>query len=193
MKHKNYLSELTNANMGRLFFAVILSVSILSNFLLAVFVINADTSEKTIITPIGSSKTFWVHGDKIDSAYLEEMGIFFIDLYTNYHPDNVDGRFDLILKHINPRSHGVIKSVFSKDIIRIKKSKLASVFFPTEINIKKNQIIFSGILQNIIAGKSLEPTNATYIIDFKYSNSRFFVDGIRRVKKDEVGEYIDYE
>ncbi len=179
--------------MGRLFFAIILSVSIFSNLLLAVFVLNADTSEKTIIKPIGSSKEFWVQGDKVDPQYLEEMGIFFIELYTNYHPDNVDGRFDLILKHINPRSHGVLKAIFVKDIIRIKKSKLASVFFPTEINIKKNQIIFTGILQNIIAGKALEQTNATFVIDFKYANSRFFVDGIRRVKKAEQGEYIDYE
>ena len=193
MKHENYLSELTNANMGRLFFAVILSVSVLSNLLLSVSVMNSDPSEKTIITPIGSSKEFWVHGDKVDSAYLEEMGIFFIELYTNYHPDNVDGRFDLILKHIDPRSHGVMKAVFTKDIIRIKKSKLASVFFPTEIHVKKNQIVFSGILQNIIAGKSLEPDNATYIIDFEYSKSRFFVDGIRRVRKEKSGEYIDYE
>ncbi|EAT10690.1 type IV conjugative transfer system protein TraE (plasmid) [Bermanella marisrubri] len=194
MNRDVYKSVIAQMNVSRLFWASLSSLLIVSNVLLAYFVVTADTSEKTTLVPIGFESEFWVHNEEVDPEYLEQMSLFFLDLYTDYHPSNVESRFKMILKYVEPSAHGLLERRFDSEAQRIRNSSLSSTFHPSAIKIRETTVFVHGILQGLVAGKATDPDlDAVFRIDFEHDHGRLFIKTIERVIETQSGEYLAYE
>lgn len=188
MNRQKYLSNLKDAVNSSSMTGLYLLLSMLSNVVLAFFVMTADTSEKTIITPATIDKKFSIHGNHLDADYIELMTRFFSQLLLTYHKGNVDNQFGVVLQYVSPASYPQVKIKFKNDIERIKRNEITSVFHPMGIHIKGNSAVITGELENHVGGKSVNKKQKSYQFNFDYKGIISLI-GYHEVLKDSVNGY----
>ncbi len=178
MLQQNYSSKLAMALGGRKLWMLVAVLSITSNLMLSCKMLNTSTAEKTIVTPPVVDKAFWVHGDEVSPEYLEQMALFFTDQVLTYSMDNIAGRVDVFLRHVDPASYGPLKVKLTTEADRIVHSNLASVFFPVDVRIRQKpekKVAITGDLVSMVGEKTTGKRRAIFVVSFKYTNGRLYV------------------
>ncbi len=80
MREARYRSALAEALWRRNLWMAVAAAMVLSNLGLVIWLYGVDVREKTIVTPPGLDKAFWVQGDEVSPEYLEQMALFFASL-----------------------------------------------------------------------------------------------------------------
>ena len=187
MKKTEYQSQLAGAISKRDSWKYVAIGLLLSNVLLAWFVFTADLKEKTIVTPVGFSKSFWVHGDKVDPRYLEEMGDMFAGWLKNYHSDNVTHQFEQVLKYSDPRVHAEMKAWLDSEAQRVKRNELASIFYPLGININGHQVDIKARILGMVGSQVVTDKIQVLRLAFKYVGGRLIISGFQDGRVNESG------
>lgn len=91
MKFLSYVEKLEKEN--RLFYVVVLGLLVV-NLILGFLLYRASVDKTVIVLPPNVEKEFWVAGDKLSRAYLEQVGIFLADRILSVSPENVDKSID---------------------------------------------------------------------------------------------------
>lgn len=188
VKKETYKSFLKDALDSAFSWKMAAASMMLSNLLLAYFVVTADTSEKTVITPATIEKTFWVKGDEVSPEYIEQMAKHFSALLLTYHVKNADYRFDEVLRYTHPSFYQSFKSRLGIDAERIKRNELGSVFHQMGIQIKKDRAIINGQLIGMIGQQVVSQRQKYYEIKFNYESGSLYVAGFTELEKSESGE-----
>lgn len=176
--HEGLLGRLVN----RLGNWTVVGISLaISNVLLVVFLILHQSAEKTILTPAIQTKEYWVQGDAASPEYYEQMATTFTELMLNYNPENAIGRFEEVLKHVNPGASNELRRKLMADLDDIKTKQRSSVFYPIELRVKGKTVLLFGQKVDMVTGNVIGQNNRGYRITFDYHNGRLFVAGFQEM------------
>ena len=80
-------------------------LSILGSFILAAALfIQVNKSHRETLVPPHINKTFWIDGEKVSPEYLEQMGLFVLQLAVNNTPSSVDYNNQVLLRYVAQRA-----------------------------------------------------------------------------------------
>jgi conjugal transfer pilus assembly protein TraE len=183
MRESRYRSVLAQALWRRNLWMAVAAVMALSNMGLVAWIHRVDVREKTIIAPPTVDKAFWVHGDEVSPAYLEQMALFFASLALTYHPDNIDAQVRLFLRYADPQVYGALATRLEADTERVRRNRLSSVFYAQEVRIQGHEVRLTGQLTTWVGEKPVKTRQAAFRFRFDYRNARLFVSEFEEVDR----------
>ena len=189
MDRKKYISSLFQAKMNSRFLSILCLIIVFSNLILSLFVIFADTSEKTILIPFGMDRKFSIKGDEVDPVYIEEMANKVSQLLLTYQKENITYRFKQVLRLVDPSIYSEMSSRFKIEEKRIFQNDISSVFFPRSIHIEKTTAFISGEQTAYIGSQLVSRLPKTYRFDFKYQGELMF-SGFKEVVKSKANSSV---
>lgn len=163
-------------------FQLILSISLLTNVLMAGVLFTMDRTVRTILVPPETSKTFWVDGRRVGPEYLEQMGTWVVSQYATVSPSSIDYQNALLLKYVHPSVHGDLSIRFKMGASRIKSENISKIFMPREVRISESAhaVVLIGTQVTFIADKRVPNDEIkAYLVAFDYDGSRVVIKELR--------------
>lgn len=188
MKFSLKEKRLSHLVIQRNLFAGLAACLLGSTFLLSAAVL--FKSEKTIIAPLELEHEYWVDGNRFAPNYLEDMAGYYTHLILDVTPNNILYQGDVILRSVEPGSHGAIKQKIFEDHQRLKKENLSLAFSPIEFQVHPEDLIVdvTGDLISYVSDKKIFQHRETYRVGFSSRGSRLFLKSFSLVSSDKKDE-----
>lgn len=171
----------TTTGIGRLTQALMV-LSILTNFIFGVHaVIQANKSSRETMVPPVIYKTFWVEDQKVSPEYLEQMGLFLMQLALNNTPVNAEYNAKQLLRYAAPASYGELEAALLGNAQRLKRDNASTFFSPRAVTVDgaKNAVSFNGVQTMFIADRRVSEKPANYTVRLGYNAGRVYVYDLR--------------
>lgn len=174
MKFWGYLQKLKKENSLLTIAVIILTVGIIA---LTATLFKVVDEKVVVVLPPKVDKEFWVSGDTLSPAYLEQVGTFVADRFLSNNPYNVDHSFSMILPFLTDKTKVAkkIKKKLDEQASLIKKEDIAQVFYPMEFKILKKggqKIQIVGMHKQTISGVMIGNKKITLQLPFTISKGR---------------------
>jgi conjugal transfer pilus assembly protein TraE len=158
--------------------AVLSTVSILEGIAL-IF-----KSEHVVIVPPELTQSFWIEKNRASSAYLEEMGLFFISLILDNSPASSAYQRDIILRYALPQNYSALKAQLLSDEARLKKENLSTHFRPLDVKVSQpnNHVEITGDLMGFVGDKKIFQARETYLLVLLFKKGRLFIQSFKCMK-----------
>ena len=172
------------ANLKRSF-QYILIASLATNVLLAAAYATADRSVREIFVPPEITQSFWVEGDKVSPEYLEQMGLFVVQLSKNVTPQSVDYQIAQLLRYAHPQSAADIERRAKAGALKIKGDNVSTTFSVRGVYLdgKTNRVAFGGFLDTWFGAQRVASIPKTFMVAFAPSGSKFFVKDLQETSE----------
>lgn len=163
------------------FLVLLLGTSMVSNIILALFVIRMAGHQRIVITPPTVNKTFWVEADRVSPEYLEQMAYFLVQLTLNVTPHNIDHQSKLLLTYAAPAAFGELRATLAAAAERIKRDGAATVFSAQDIIVDERamKVGVRGQLTTYISDRRVSDTAKGYALAFHYSAGRIYLKAFK--------------
>ena len=99
--------------------------------LLAVNALTRQTT--TILEPPTRAKAIAVTGDRVDAAWLEEMGAWVAHMMLDTSPASVAWQQEQILRWTHPSTHGQLQQEMAVQAKRIRDTNASTVFWAQQV------------------------------------------------------------
>jgi conjugal transfer pilus assembly protein TraE len=158
-------------------FQLFLAGSLLTNLLLAVALTMADRTHRETMVPPEIKKGFWVEDSRVSGDYLEQMGLFLVQLALNNTPISAEYNARTLLKYVGPASYGEIEKLLLGNAKRLKEDNASTVFAPSQITAseKENAVAFSGVFSTYISDKRVSQVQKDLLVRFGYSGGKVYI------------------
>jgi conjugal transfer pilus assembly protein TraE len=162
-------------------FQLFLAGSLLTNLLLAVALTMADRTHRETMVPPEIKKGFWVEDSKVSGDYLEQMGLFLVQLALNNTPISAEYNARTLLKYVGPASYGEIEKLLLGNAKRLKEDNASTVFAPSQVTAsdKENAVAFSGVFSTYISDKRVSQVQKDLLVKFGYSGGKVYILELR--------------
>lgn len=188
MSPDRHLSEVTSlvAAVKRQQF---LSLALL--LLCALLSVQALRKETTVILePPQRSKSIAVVGDKVDAAWLEEMGAWVAHMILDASPHSIAWQQEQLLKWVHPASHGQLQQDMAVQARRLMDTNAATVFWLQQVapDPERTRVALVGQLDTYVNGVKVPGSSRTqaYVVQFESKGGRMLIKGWREVPGDDI-------
>jgi conjugal transfer pilus assembly protein TraE len=176
------------ANLKRTF-QLVLVASLVTNALLAAAWAMADRSVRYVFVPPEISQSFWVEGDRIGPEYLEQMGLFVLQLTKTVTPQSVDYQTSQLLRYAHPQAAADLERRTKAGALRLKGDNVSTTFGVRGVYRDPNpanfRVAFGGTYDTWFGATRVGSVPKTFMVVFAPSGSRFFVkDLVETSEKD---------
>ena len=157
-------------------------VSILVSFILATALfIQVNKSHRETLVPPHINKTFWIDGEKVSPEYLEQMGLFVLQLAVNNTPSSVDYNNQVLLRYVAPASYGEMETQLMANARRLKRENASTFFSPRAVTPDEttNSIVFGGVQTTHIGDKRVSEVQEWFLLRFAYNAGRIYLLELR--------------
>lgn len=183
--HTRILSLITLQRNILFFVSVIMFIII---FLLSIKVYNSETT--VVLVPNFFNSELKLSNKKVSDSYLEAISRDVILTMLNITPNNIKYAEDSILTLIHPSFYGQIKEQFNTLKQDIKKRKLSTVFYPSQI-ITNSTVLTStitGELRTYIGKKEVSRRQTSYKLGYDYSAGKLSIINFYEMTKEQIKE-----
>lgn len=181
-KHTSF--SVANAFSGRvLSYSLLLSLA-LNILVMATFLLRDKTHRETLVPPT-IHKTFWVEDERIDVSYMEQMGVFLLQLILNTTPATSELAISTFLRYTGPESYGQLEKVLRAQAAQLKAGAVSTAFYPRAVTVSpdaKNAIAIAGVLSAFSADKRLPDRPVTYTLKFRFSGGKVFLSELNQAE-----------
>ncbi|STX81717.1 Type IV conjugative transfer system protein TraE [Legionella busanensis] len=173
-QYQSHLSQLSARFnlMVALVFGLLVSNVLLSSFLFKVW--RHHTIE---VTPFSGNPGYFKSAAQVDAHYLSLMAENFINERLNVTPETVDAKHLRLLSFVNHEHYAPMLGLLTNEAKVIKAKKMSSTFDITHI--KSNPVeltaVVSGRLKRYVGLQPLNEEQKTYVLQFKYNDSRLSI------------------
>lgn len=188
MSPDRHLSEVTSlvAAVKR---QQLLSLALL--LLCALLSVQALRKETTVILePPQRSKSIAVVGDKVDAAWLEEMGAWVAHMMLDASPHSIAWQQEQLLKWVHPASHGQLQQDMAVQARRLMDTNAATVFWLQQVapDPERTRVALVGQLDTYVNGVKVPGSSRTqsYLVQFESKGGRMLIKGWREVPGDDI-------
>ena len=185
---KHTSSSVASAFTGRILsYALMLSLA-LNVLVMGTFLLRDKTHRETLVPPT-IHKTFWVEDENIDTAYMEQMGVFLLQLILNTTPATSDVSITTFLKYTGPESYGRLERVLRAQAAQLKAGAVSTAFYPRSVTLApgaKNSIAIAGVLSTFGADRRLPDRAITYLLRFRFSGGRLYLSELSEMQDGKV-------
>jgi conjugal transfer pilus assembly protein TraE len=163
------------------------AVSMAANLLLAIAFVAKDNNHRQTIVPPVISKSFWIDDRGVSAEYLEQMGQFALQLALNNTPKNVDYNIDRLLTLVAPASYGDVQKELLSNAAQLKKNNATTLFsvMSATPDMQRQAVVFNGQLSTWIGDKRTSSTAKVYLVQFKYSGGKNYIEALRETSVKE--------
>jgi conjugal transfer pilus assembly protein TraE len=129
------------------------------------------------MVPPEIKKGFWVEDSKVSGDYLEQMGLFLVQLAMNNTPISAEYNARTLLKYVGPASYGEMERLLLGNAKRLKEDNASTVFAPSLITAseKENAVAFSGVFSTYISDKRVSQVQKDLLVRFGYSAGKVYI------------------
>jgi len=161
-----------------------LGLSLSVNVLLGLAVLAKRETVVMVPSPAGRVYTT---GERVNTAYLEDMARDVALTFLNVHPGTTDYVQDAILKIAHPAFYGQFKRAFDTWLSDIKARKLATAFYPTTVTADTRALTvrITGVLKSFIGESQVDSELVAYRIGFVNAAGRLTLTQFEEEKPHE--------
>lgn len=172
------------ANLKRSF-QYILVASLATNVLMATAFATSDRSVREIFVPPEITQSFWVEGGKVSPEYLEQMGLFVLQLSKTVTPQSVDYQVAQLMRYAHPQAAADIERRAKAGALKIKADNVSSTFSVRGVymDAKAHRVAFGGVLDTWFGTQRIASTPKTFMVAFASSGSKFFVKDLQETSE----------
>ena len=152
-----------------------LNLALVVGLLLALWIsLGSFGRERTIVTPPGIEKSFWITSGNASESYVEEMALWIANLILDVTPDNIDYKATKLLEYADPRAHGALKERQMLESARIKRDNATTYFSLETIRVHPEKLaaLISGRMHTLINGTPVPEQNKNYFVRFRLDHGR---------------------
>eukprot|EP01022_Parablepharisma_sp_SALTPOND_P034477 TRINITY_DN91955_c0_g1_i1.p1 TRINITY_DN91955_c0_g1~~TRINITY_DN91955_c0_g1_i1.p1 ORF type:complete len:186 (-),score=11.44 TRINITY_DN91955_c0_g1_i1:231-788(-) len=148
----------------------------------SVAVYKLSTSQKTIyMPPFPIEKEVSVQGNKVSFSYLETIGKLIANTLFNITPANAQQQLYSLLVFAAPEQYSTLKTTLKKQIDYYIDNELSTIFYPTKVFIKNEDLVVSGYIRDVVGDKVIRGTYAELWITYRIlDNGRFEFTNLER-------------
>jgi conjugal transfer pilus assembly protein TraE len=181
MKLSSLRDGLSSARRATTFLVMLLLGAMVTNLILAVFVIRMAGHERIVVVPPTIHKTFWVETDKVSPEYLQQMGYFLMQLTLNVTPQSVDHQSKVLLSYAAPAAFGELRTTLTATAERLKRDGAATVFSAHDVTVDERalKVGVRGQLTTYVSERRVSEIAKGYSIEFQYSAGRIYLKAFR--------------
>ncbi len=182
MEHARHNTQLHTVTVWRNLLLVGLGLSLASNLVLGVVVL--DKRQSVIVVPSPAGRTYRL-GENVNAAYLEDMSRDVALTFLNVNPETTDYVRNAILKIADPAFYGEFKRLFDVWMVEIRNRKLSTAFYPTALtaDTRDLSVRVSGVLKSFIGKAEVDSEALTYLIGFNNVAGRLTLSRFEEEKK----------
>lgn len=149
----------------------------LALFVESILIYRAAQTQKVIILPPRVDKEFWVSGNEVSNAYLEQVGLYIADRLLSVSSENVDFSLNTIMPFMTtePQLIKAIKDKFIEFTRIIKVNNISQIFYPVKVDIKKDELIIDGTLKKLTGNVLMSETKPKLKLKYTINNGRFVI------------------
>ncbi len=187
MEHARHNTQLHTVTVWRNLLLVGLGLSLASNLVLCIVVLNKHQS--IIVVPSPAGQTYRL-GETVNAAYLEDMARDVALTFLNVTPETTDYVRDAILRIADPAFYGDFKRLFDVWIVEIKGRRLSTAFYPTTITADTQALTVrvGGVLKSFIGKAEVDSETLSYLIGFNNVAGRLTLSHFEEEKKPDKKE-----
>ena len=185
MKTEYMLSELAVRTGIKVFFWVVLGMSITANLFLSATVLFKGTVVQTTLTPPEIRRSMTVSNIAFSKEYLEEMAPYAAYLLLNVTPKTVDYQNSQLLKIVAPDYKDALEKELSLNALWVKKNNVSTTFSATEAtaDTSDNTVSIRGVFEVKRNNTVVEQKDRELLISFKNNYGTLQLLSIKEVQK----------
>ncbi len=185
MKTEYMLSELAVRTGIKVFFWVVLGMSITANLFLSATVLFKGTVVQTTLTPPEIRRSMTVSNIAFSKEYLEEMAPYTAYLLLNVTPKTVDYQNSQLLKIVAPDYKDALEKELSLNALWVKKNNVSTTFSATEAtaDTSDNTVSIRGVFEVKRNNTVVEQKDRELQISFKNNYGTLQLLSIKEVQK----------
>lgn len=165
-------------NIGMLVLAVALTLGTLSK------------QTTTILEPPTRSKTIAIVGDRVDGAWLEEMGAWVAHMILDSSPHSIGWQQEQILRWTHPSTHGQLQQEMAVQAKRLIDTNASTIFWlqQTAPDVDRQRIALIGQLDTYVNGVRVSGSSRTvsYLVQFESKGGRMLIKEWKEVPGDDI-------
>ena len=170
MNVKEYTTEISARLALRSFFIYAFAASLIVNVILAIGLIVLDKKDRVVVLPAEITKSFWLDADGVSPEYLEQMGLFALQLALNNSPET--------FQYVSPDQRGATEVFLTAQGRRMKSANASVHMLPEAVETRAStmQVSVRGNVRQFIGDKPTSMQKKCWIVKFTYRNSRLWLE-----------------
>jgi conjugal transfer pilus assembly protein TraE len=183
IKHRDDLNDV-KASRRRLEIAlIVLGAALMMALLLVV------RKERTVVLePPSRAKAIAVIGDRVDAAWLEEMGSWVAWSLLSASPKSIDWQQAQVLRWTHPATHGALEERMTVAAKRLVDANASTVFWPLQVaaDADRQRVLVLGTLETFVnAAKVGGDRRVAYMAQFENQGGRMLLREWQEVPLDD--------
>ena len=178
MNVKEYTTEISARLAMRSFFIYAFAASLIVNVILAFGLIVLDKKDRVVVLPAEITKSFWLDADGVSPEYLEQMGLFALQLALNNSPETFEHNQRKLLQYVSPDQRGATEVFLTAQGRRMKSANASVHMLPEAVETRASamQVSVRGNVRQFIGDKLTSMQKKCWIVKFTYRNSRLWLE-----------------
>jgi conjugal transfer pilus assembly protein TraE len=117
----------------------------------------------TMLEPPSRSQAIGMTGDRMDGAYLIEMGTYIAHLMLDATPTSIKWQQDLVLKWVHPASYGDLQERMAVAARRLSEANATTVFWPQQVapDPDRQRVLLLGHVDTYVNGVKVDGSGRT--------------------------------
>lgn len=133
MNVKEYTAEISARLALRSFFIYAFAASLIVNVILAFGLIVLDKKDRVVVLPAEITKSFWLDANGVSPEYLEQMGLFALQLALNNSPETFEHNQRKLLQYVSPEQRGATEVFLTAQGRRMKSANASVHMLPEAV------------------------------------------------------------
>lgn len=179
MEYKFFQNNLEDAHKISKYLLITCISEVAIIFLLTILCIVISHRQMAVLVPMNLNSPMSVRNNAVNTQYLDENAISFINLRLNFDPDTIDENHKIILRFLSSDSYKSIKTALDQEALLVKSQDISSSFYISDVAIDKKTLsaLISGTLIRSVSDKALKPVQVKFLISFENN------DGLLTISK----------
>lgn len=153
-------------------------------------IVSLGKTQTIILEPPTRTKTIAVTGDRVDAAWLEEMGAWVAHMMLDASPHSIEWQQEQVLRWTAPETHGALQQEMAVGAKRLKDTNAATTFWLQQVapDIDRQRVALVGQLDTYVNGSKVEGSSRTvsYLLQFKPRGGRLLIQEWKEVPGDDI-------
>lgn len=147
MNVKEYTTEISARLALRSFFIYAFAASLIVNVILAIGLIVLDKKDRVVVLPAEITKSFWLDADGVSPEYLEQIGLFALQLALNNSPETFEHNQRKLLQYVSPEQRGATEVFLTAQGRRMKSANASVHMLPEAVETRASTMQVSVLRQ----------------------------------------------
>ncbi|CAD5366877.1 IncF plasmid conjugative transfer pilus assembly protein TraE [Rubrivivax sp. A210] len=167
------------------------AITIVLGLLAILLTIGSLSRQSTVVLePPTRTKTIAITGDRVDGAWLEEMGAWVAHMILDASPHSIGWQQDQVLRWTHPAAHGQLQQEMAVQAKRLIDANASTVFWLQQLapDLDRQRVALVGQLDTYVNGVKVQGSSRTvsYLLQFEARGGRMLVKEWKEVPGDDI-------